>query len=134
MEKIESKADECESAILSRLFASQRNTDEYWTRLRLDLDASCEVFGPPTFFVTLSVAEFAWEDVRAYVDRVSELRGEPPNCRLEDAPVEVAEQFNRRLQAVLRNVILKKKGPLGTVDEFFWRVEYQQASLAIVMV
>jgi hypothetical protein len=63
---------------------------------------------------------------RAYMKKVDEMDGYSGRWRTAaEAPVEVAQQFDRRLKALMDNVILKQNGPLGNVCEFFWRLEYQ---------
>ncbi len=42
-----------------------------------------------------------------------------------DDPISVSNQFYRRWQAMLRKVIMNPNGPVGEVEHFFWRIEYQ---------
>jgi hypothetical protein len=89
------------------------------------LQAMLDELGPPTFFLTLSPAEYDWADVKAFVAAVDRLHG-LAGTRLADAPVEVVQQYWRRLDALFRHVIRAPNGPLGTVAHHYTRIEFQK--------
>jgi hypothetical protein len=55
---------EAEEMIVAKLLVGERQSTEYWSRLRADCNVYFQHLGPPTWFVTLSVAEYEWEDVK----------------------------------------------------------------------
>jgi Helitron helicase-like domain at N-terminus len=118
IKKIAEKSQELEGD-LSNVMKKLRGTKEYWREQYGDLQALDEAFGPATFFLTLSCAEFLWPDMREYIlfmnkdyKNVDKLR---INWLCANDPVSVAVQFNRRFEAFLKNVLLAENGPLGKV-------------------
>ena len=120
---------------LTTAFASLKGTKEYWSRKGSDLRAMCETFGPITFFVTLSCAEYKWNDLHDYIrEKNSDVKGiekMTPDELIQLDRVTVSEFFMRRFNSLMTNVILNHyngenhEGPLGLVKEYFYRVEYQ---------
>lgn len=128
LKQIEEKIQQLE-ANLSTMFAKNRGSKEYWRQKCSDLQAMDERFGPETWFLTLSCAEFYWADMRDYLiqmnsdlDGVNKMRTSYL-CALD--PVSVSEQFKRRFDAFMKFVLLDEEGPLGKVSHYFARIEYQ---------
>ena len=44
-------------------FKSIRGTPQYFHEMMLDVLAKIRQYGPPTFFLTFSAAEFQWTDI-----------------------------------------------------------------------
>jgi ubiquitin C-terminal hydrolase len=120
---------------LTTAFQAMKGTQEYWSRVKGDVQAMDESLGPATFFMTLSCAEFHWGELERYLRKVNAdldgVRTMTLQQLLVKDPVSVSEFFMRRFKAFLDEVILAKvdgqptEGPLGLVEHFFWRLEYQ---------
>ncbi len=71
-----------------------------------------ETFGPPTFFLTLSSAEYAWEDVNKILrERNYDIEGVdklPVMNLAANDPITLVDQLNRRFQAFWKHMILGK--------------------------
>ena len=52
---------------LTTIFSRLRNTEQYWIRPRNDLNCMTFHYGPATWFITLSLGEWLWEDLGAYL-------------------------------------------------------------------
>jgi ATP-dependent DNA helicase PIF1 len=54
------------------MFTAVRGTREYWSQKYGDLEILDEKLGPATFFITLSCAEYSWQEMRSFLTRVNE--------------------------------------------------------------
>jgi len=114
---------------LAMLTRNVRGSSQYWATRCSELRAMDEKFGPCTFFITLSAAEYAWPDL----DEFQRLQNRDikgfESARLSSLnvndPVSVSIQFNRRLEVLKAQVLDNPKGPLGKVAHWWYRVEYQ---------
>ena len=81
--------------------------------------------GPPTWFVTLSAGEYEWADIEDHLRLVNPDMPEKMTiselCAFD--PVTVARHFRLREEAVLQ--FIKHGKPLGQVEHYFIRLEYQ---------
>ncbi len=106
-----------------------RGTKEYWNRQAGDLATLDEKFGPASLFLTLSCAEYSWDDIRQTLLKVNADIDNVEHARIGSLctidPVTVTGQFDRRFRAFLNEFILDENGPLGKVEHFYWRLEYQ---------
>ena len=103
------------------------NTKAYWKSVRVKLRAQIEKFGPPTFFITFSPAEYDWpglitwlREQNADIPNVDQLS---PAALLNIDPVLTSTYIHQRFNA-LWDFILKAE-PLGKVVSWFIRHEYQ---------
>ena len=127
--KVLTKDNELEGNLLSML-SNLRGSQGYWYQKFLDLKAMDKKFGPATFFVTLSAAEYYWEDLKKYLQHVNQ---DIPDVNTWDImklctsdPVSTAIHLKNRIEAVLDCVLLDPDSPpLGAVVHYFTRVEYQ---------
>ena len=120
---------------LSSFRTNINGTKEFWDKRRRELTAMIGEHGTPTFFVTLSSAEFGWEELHTHL---LESNKDVPGihsmttgelCALD--PVTVSKHFHRRYNAFFHSVLKSKYNPpLGEVENFFWRVEYQSRAAA----
>ncbi|XP_073986376.1 uncharacterized protein [Rhodnius prolixus] len=116
---------------LINLFSSLRGTKEYWQRRRQELNAMTRDFGAPTFFVTLSCAEYDHSELLQYIVKIN---NDVPNvvkmsagelCALD--PTSVCRYYHRLIRNMFKFLINDKINPvLGYVEHYFWRVEYQE--------
>jgi hypothetical protein len=104
-------------------------TNEYWNREYLNLEAMDEELGPATFFVTLSCAEYEWEDVERYLKAINPDWKNVTNWTTGEMnaadPVALTTHFVHRLKAFMKYVLLVSDGPLGTVEHYYYRIEDQ---------
>jgi ATP-dependent DNA helicase PIF1 len=88
-----------------------------------------ENLGPATFFITLSCAEYSWQEMRSFLTRVNEDIPNVESVTISSLtaidPVSVCTVFENRWRAFLNTVILDPQGPVGIVTDYFWRLEYQ---------
>ena len=128
LKKIDAKDRELE-ANLTTMFAAVRGTREYWMQRCGDLEVLDEKFGPATFFLTLSCAEYYWPEMRNYLiqlnDDILNVEHATINSLVAADPVSVCSVFEARWRCFLKNVIMDPDGHLGTVKHYFWRLEYQ---------
>lgn len=87
---------------LSTIFASLRNTDQYWRKPRNDLNCMTQHYGPATFFLTLSPSEWLWEDLGEYI-----------------------REANGWYDSSLCTSVLVARDPVST-SIYFWIINYEQ--------
>jgi hypothetical protein len=115
-------AEDMEKKIMSMIYPvmkSLRGTSSYWRRVREDLTRMLLQFGPPTFFVTLSMNDNAHDITRM----MNSMCGEGRGSHVREYPVLAARVFHRRFAAFMR--YLKRSRVLGRLRDHFWRVEFQ---------
>ena len=88
-------------------------------------------YGPPTWFVTLSCAEYTWDNLCEHLKAMNhDLPGVEkmtPGELCSTDPVLVCRHYHNKIHAILRHLLFTKEKPvLGEVEHYFWRVEYQQ--------
>ncbi len=115
---------------LTTMLRAIKNTKEYWNEQAGNLRVMDEALGPATWFLTVSCAEYHWAELEVYLRKRYEadsVWAKKPRAELiAHDPVAVAEFFHRRWKAYFEEVILAKGGgPLGEVENYYWRLEYQ---------
>ena len=82
-------------------------------------------FGPPTFFLTFSCAEYEAADIANYLRKLNKV---PPSYIISkictEDPISVSRKFTSRFNAFFRKVILNG-GVLGDMTHYYWKKEYQ---------
>ncbi|MEW8561119.1 MAG: DUF6570 domain-containing protein [Candidatus Thiodiazotropha sp.] len=99
-----------------------RGTCAYWKDVLYNLLAMIKNLGCPTFFLTLSANDYHWPEL-ANILKVS-LRDLPD--AVQKNPLVTALYFERRWRALLKHVLKGKDAPLGDIENYFGRVEFQQ--------
>ncbi|CAJ1076475.1 uncharacterized protein LOC117832690 isoform X1 [Xyrichtys novacula] len=115
-----------------RFMQPLRGTPAYWDKTTKDLFAMIRQLGSPTFFVTFSAAEMRWPEV---IIAIKSQQGEEVNFEeldwstkcdiLRSNPVTTMRMFDKRVEALYRDLIMSPAQPLGKVFDFFWRLEFQ---------
>ncbi|XP_068507192.1 uncharacterized protein [Syngnathus scovelli] len=115
-----------------RFMTPLRGTPAYWERTTKDLFAMIRQLGTPTFFCTFSAAEMRWEEV---ITAIKAQQGEVVNfaeldwatkCEiLRSNPVTTMRMFDKRVEALFRDLILSPAQPIGEVVDYFYRLEFQ---------
>uniref|UniRef100_A0A3B5QQ24 ATP-dependent DNA helicase n=1 Tax=Xiphophorus maculatus TaxID=8083 RepID=A0A3B5QQ24_XIPMA len=116
----------------TRFMQPLRGTPAYWEKGLRDLHAMVRQLGKPTFFCTFSAAEMRWPEV---IEAIKGQHGEQVDFSeldwnakcdiLRSNPVTVMRMFEKRVDALFRDLILSPAQPLGAVDDYFYRVEFQ---------
>ena len=91
--------------------------------------------GPPTFFITLSADDNNWTDLMVVLskckgqnlskEQASALSPSEKRALMTANPVVTARHFAHRFQCLSREVIKGTGQPIGEVQAFFWRIEFQ---------
>ncbi|XP_061127841.1 uncharacterized protein LOC133149312 isoform X2 [Syngnathus typhle] len=116
-----------------RFMTPLRGTPAYWEKTTKDLFAMIRQLGTPTFFCTFSAAEMRWEEV---ITAIKAQQGEVVNfaqldwatnkCEiLRSNPVTTMRMFDKRVEALFRDLILSPAQPIGEVVDYFYRLEFQ---------
>jgi hypothetical protein len=115
-------------------FDTLRGTPDYWKRTMNDLFSMIRQLGIPTWFATFSAAEMSrWPEV---IETIARQQGKEVDfealdwderCELlRSNPVTAARMFDHRVHEFVTTVIKSEHKPIGTVTDYFYRVEYQQ--------
>ena len=88
-----------------------------------------EMWGPCTFFLTLSPLEYEWEDMlkqlilkNGHIANVRRIK-QGQLCVRDTATV--TAWFHKRFMTFWNTCILGPKGVLGKVTHYVWRIEFQ---------
>nr|XP_021333346.1 uncharacterized protein LOC101884770 [Danio rerio] len=116
----------------TRFMQPLRGTPAYWEKTLRDLFAMLRQLGTPTFFCTFSAAEMRWPEV---ITAIKTQQRETVNfadldwsekCEiLKSNPVTAMRMFEKRVEALMRDLIMSPAQPVGEVIDFFYRVEFQ---------
>ena len=112
-----------------------RGTPSYWTVALYDTLAMLRTFGTPTWFISLSPAEFLWPEFMQAVGRkIGKKWTEEDVSRMEwitkaehfrENPVPVDQMFENRIDSFFRYFLLSKANPLGPICEYIQKIEFQ---------
>lgn len=58
---------------LSTIFSRLRNTEQFWSLPRNNLNCMTSNYGPATFFLTLSPSEYHWDDLNEYLCKTNNI-------------------------------------------------------------
>ncbi|XP_065942067.1 uncharacterized protein [Magallana gigas] len=110
-----------------------RGTPAYWSTTQKDLFAMLRQLGIPTWFCSFSAAEFRWNEIVGCIlhheddnRNPSDLDWSEKSEILRRNPVTVARMFEHRFHVFQKEVILAPANPIGSVVDYFVRVEFQQ--------
>ena len=120
-----------------RFMKQIRGTPAFWEQTKRDLFAMIRQLGIPTFFVTFSAADRRWKEID---NSILISQGKQPmteeehknmtweqHCELiMSNPVAAARIFQERVRTFISNVIMSEASPIGKVQDYFYRTEFQQ--------
>ncbi|XP_073714148.1 uncharacterized protein [Misgurnus anguillicaudatus] len=116
----------------TRFMQPLRGSPSYWEKTLRDLQAMIRQLGTPTFFCTFSAAEMRWPEV---ITAIKAQQGEDVDfaeldwmtkCEiLRSNPVTVMRMFEKRVDALMTHLLLSPAQPIGKVEDYFYRVEFQ---------
>ena len=120
-----------------RVLRTLRGSPPYWQRTKKDIYAMIRQIGIPTWFCSFSAAETKWKTLlrilgklvknTIYTDSdIAALSWFEKNELIKSDPVTCARFFDFRFQMFLKNVLMHKTSPIGKINDFFIRVEFQQ--------
>ena len=113
-----------------------RGSPPYFRRAKQDLFAMIRQLGPATFFMSLSAAETKWThllkilgkavDKVDYTDEDIQIMRWEEKCRLvQSDPITCARHFDYMLRTLISKFLKSPEAPIGTLEEYFYRVEMQ---------
>ncbi|XP_070566454.1 uncharacterized protein [Ptychodera flava] len=110
-----------------------RGTPPFWQSAQKDLFAMVRQLGIPTWFCSFSSADMRWPEM---IDSILEAEGDSRTAEeldwsekcavLRNNPVTAARMFDQRFHYFLRHVIMSPAEPIGKIEDYFYRVEFQQ--------
>ncbi|XP_072048303.1 uncharacterized protein [Amphiura filiformis] len=120
-----------------RFLVKIRGTPAYWEKSKRDVFAMIRQLGIPTFFITFSAADRRWIDID---NGILISQGKQPmtaeqhkNMTWEDHckiimsnPAAAARMFQQRVHTLINDVILSPANPIGKVEDYYYRTEFQQ--------
>lgn len=123
------KNDRQLEANLSTTLSAVRGSKQYWSTKCSDLKLFDEKFGPATFFLTLASAEYNWLNLHQFLinqnNDLDNIDSTSLNQLISIDPVSTSIFFEKKFRSFLNNVLLAKNSPLGEIEHYFWRREYQ---------
>lgn len=128
-EDVRARSSNDENTLNSYMFMKNiRGTVAYFRNALYDLFAMFRCLGPPTLFMTLSADDLHWPELGMSLEDLS--FDEAINCQsfytsMRSDPLLTAVHFDRRFTALMRFVIHGEQKPLGNVNDYFARVEFQ---------
>ena len=112
-----------------------RGTPAYWQSALMDTLAMLRTFGTPTWFLSLSPAEFLWPEFTQAVGKkiwknwtledVMEMDWETKASNFRKNPLPVDQMFGRRLENFFKYFLMSKAHPLGHITEHIEKIEFQ---------
>ena len=110
-----------------------RGTVAYFRNSLNNLLAMLRTLGPPTLFVTLLADDVHWPELGMFLENITyedaAKRSDFRESMCSD-PLITATHFERRFKALLKYVIKGPQSPLGSVQDYFVRVEFQNRGSA----
>ena len=121
--------------IAYKFMQNVRGTPAYWQRQLYDTLAMLRTFGTPTWFISLSPAEFLWpEFIRAIGRKNGQNWTDEDVASMEwitkaeyfrNNPVPVDQMFENRIDSFFQCFLLSKAHPLGEISEYIEKIEFQ---------
>ena len=113
-----------------------RGSPAYFNKLLYDLLGMVRQLGNCTWFLTLSAADLKWTDTIQIIaaqngqhlsdQQVDSLTWEQKCLWLRTNPVTAARHFDHRLQMFMNTLILGNSHPIGHIQDYKHRIEFQQ--------
>jgi len=102
---------------LTTIFGRLRNTNQYWLNPRSDIELMITWYGPVTFFLTLSPAEYNWKQLFLRKINNDTENGESISALIAHDPVSTSRMIDNEFKAMLE-FISADNGPLGKVKHY----------------
>ncbi|XP_062609477.1 uncharacterized protein LOC134271261, partial [Saccostrea cucullata] len=119
------------------VFKQLRNSPPYLETRKKDVFAMIRQLGLPTWFMSFSAADTRWNDLikalgvlndgREYTDsEIESMTWSEKSKLVQKDPITCTRYFDHRFRTFLNTVIKSDHHPIGKVQDFFYRVEFQQ--------
>ena len=118
-----------------RFLKTVRGSPAYWNAVLLDLLAMVRQLGVPTWFLTLSAADLQWPEIIQSIGHqygksfskndIKEMTWDDKCKWIRRNPVTASRQFKHRLDAFFTEFIGGKAHPIGELQDFVIRIEFQ---------
>ena len=120
-----------------KVLRTLRGSPPYWEQAKKDIFAMIRQLGIPTWFCSFSAAETKWHSLlrmlgsiihgRQYSEHdISNLTSHEKCKLIKSDPVTCARYFDHRVQIFLTTVLQSDSHPIGSIKDYFYRVEFQQ--------
>ncbi|XP_056001840.1 uncharacterized protein LOC130048804 [Ostrea edulis] len=114
-----------------------RGSPPYWEKAKSDIFAMIRQLGLPTWFCSFSAAETKWtpllktlgeliENVTYTEEEIMNMSWEHKSKLIKSDPVTCARYFDFRFNKFFAEVLGHKMNPVGFIEDFFYRIEFQQ--------
>ena len=110
-------------------------TPAYWQQQLMDTLAMLRTFGTPTWFLSLSPAEFLWAEMTQAVGKkmfinwteedVMRMDWQTKAAHFRNNPLPVDQMFHNRLESFFSDFLLSDAHPLGDISEHVEKIEFQ---------
>ena len=121
-----------------RIFRSVRHSPPYFEHRKKEVNAMIRQLGYPSVFFSLSAADTHWKDlIRCLAllvngdnltdDEIEHSLTFQQKCKLVSShPTVCSRFFHHRVQKFINLILTGDHAPVGTVSDFFYRVEFQK--------
>ncbi|XP_069109303.1 uncharacterized protein [Argopecten irradians] len=118
------------------IFRTLRNSPPYLEKRKKDVFAMIRQLGLPTWFGSLSAGDTRWHDLLRILgelnDNISYTNQQINNMTwinkttlVQKDPITCTRYFDHRVQQFINTVLKSDHAPLGTLTDYFYRVEFQ---------
>ena len=121
-----------------KIFRTIRNSPQYWENQKKEVFAMIRQLGLPTLFISLSANDLHWPELiialgklvdnKDYTEEVESktLSWETRSRLVQSDPVTCVRHFDHRVSQFIDLVLKSPESPLGVLEDYFYRVEFQQ--------
>ena len=121
-----------------RIFKTIRNSPQYLENQKKEVFAMIRQLGLTTLFLSLSANDLQWSqliialgklvDNKDYTDKIERntLSWETRSRLVQSDPVTCVRHFDHRVSQFIETILKSPQSPLGVLNDFFYRVEFQQ--------
>ncbi|XP_069108223.1 uncharacterized protein [Argopecten irradians] len=118
------------------IFRTLRNSPPYLEKRKKDVFAMIRQLGLPTWFGSLFAGDTRWHDLLrilgelndniSYTDQqISNMTWINKTTLVQKDPITCTRYFDHRVQQFINTVLKSDHAPIGTLTDFFYRVEFQ---------
>ena len=121
-----------------KIFRTIRNSPQYWENQKKEVFAMIRQLGLPSLFISLSANDLHWPELiialgklvdhKDYTEAVASktLSWETRTRLVQADPVTCVRHFDHRVSRFIETVLKSPESPLGILQDYFYRVEFQQ--------
>ena len=121
-----------------RIFKTIRNSPQYWENQKKEVFAMIRQLGLPTLFLSLSANDLQWSELIIALGRLVDNKDYTAEIErntlpwttrsrlVQSDPVTCVRHFDHRVSKFIQTILKSPQSPLGVLQDFFYRVEFQQ--------